>query len=281
MNVVRADQRLSRCEFREGRDWETYPPTIYTCPHCQHELALVMRDFARHARSTHTNLSASDAAAIAQTLPFGQPLINSFLDFYCPGCRAPVRLYYVADQLVGSQRGVYGYVIEVVIERRRPLTHVPDGPSTAAQSLDLTDEEQHAANAAQSLDLTDKEQHAATLDRQLLEVAHHLNRHASQTVEQIFPNAVRVNALEYWATLGNLGQVKRALAGGADVNARSATGQTALHAAVAKGHAEVVRVLVEHGAHLHAQTDAGETALTLAQRKQQTAIADYLRESGA
>lgn len=265
MNVVRAAQRLSYCEFREGRDWETHPPTIYTCPHCQHELALVMRDFARHARSTHTNLTPPDAAAIAQTLPFDRPLINSFLDFYCPGCRAPVRLYYFADELVGSRRGVYGYLIELVIESPLPPEQGQDIPSASAQSLDLTDEEQQAAS----------------LDTQLLEVAHDLNRHSSQTVDEIFPHAVRVNALEYWATLGNLGQVKRALVGGADVNACGANGQTALHAAVASGHAEVVRLLVKQGANLQAQTDAGETALKIAQREHQTAIADYLRKSGA
>lgn len=116
MNVVRATQRLSRYEFREDRDTATNPPAIYTCPHCQRETELFMRDFAQNAYSTHTNLTVTDSAAIAQALPLRRSLANSFLDFYCGGCQSPVRLYYLADALAGPLRGRNGYIIKLVIE---------------------------------------------------------------------------------------------------------------------------------------------------------------------
>ena len=58
--------------------------------------------------------------------------------------------------------------------------------------------------------------------------------------------------------------VKLTLELGGDVNARTASGQTALHIAVAMGEESIVRFLAEHGAQIDAKDRQGRTALNVA-----------------
>ncbi|MCR4623430.1 MAG: ankyrin repeat domain-containing protein [Alphaproteobacteria bacterium] len=55
--------------------------------------------------------------------------------------------------------------------------------------------------------------------------------------------------------------VKRLLESGANVNASSGRGITALHLAVLQGYAEIAELLIEHGANVNASDDNGDTAL--------------------
>jgi len=57
---------------------------------------------------------------------------------------------------------------------------------------------------------------------------------------------------------GNLEQVKRALAGGAVVNARTKSGLTALSIAVIRGYDEIALLLIEKGASLDARDKSGD-----------------------
>lgn len=61
------------------------------------------------------------------------------------------------------------------------------------------------------------------------------------------------------ARYGELDELKEELAKGADVNFKGAGGQTALHAACANGHAEIVEALLARGADAMAANDAGNT----------------------
>ena len=54
------------------------------------------------------------------------------------------------------------------------------------------------------------------------------------------------------------------LEGGADVNAATARGNTALHAATRRGWTEIIELLVEHGAMLEVRNARGQTPLDLA-----------------
>ena len=56
---------------------------------------------------------------------------------------------------------------------------------------------------------------------------------------------------------------------------------TFLHFAVSKGHEEVARLLLEHGAEVNAQSTNGTTALSIAQSHHQTNLIDLLRKYGA
>ncbi|KAF9629117.1 hypothetical protein BFW01_g10320 [Lasiodiplodia theobromae] len=67
--------------------------------------------------------------------------------------------------------------------------------------------------------------------------------------------------LIYYAEVGNLRQVVRLLRGGADVGARDAFGETALHYAAGNGHDDVVKALVLAGSDLRWTNGRGDTPL--------------------
>ncbi|GAB5407495.1 MAG: hypothetical protein Aurels2KO_57260 [Aureliella sp.] len=70
--------------------------------------------------------------------------------------------------------------------------------------------------------------------------------------------------VEYWAAVGDLDQVKRAIDDGHDVNSSDGAGYTALHAAAENNHIEIVKLLVHHGASKTAAVTSGETPAALA-----------------
>jgi ankyrin repeat protein len=63
------------------------------------------------------------------------------------------------------------------------------------------------------------------------------------------------------ATRGDLKQIQRLLDGGADVNAKDRSGDTALMRASSKGHLEIVRLLLQKGADVNAKDRWGGTGL--------------------
>jgi ankyrin repeat protein len=65
---------------------------------------------------------------------------------------------------------------------------------------------------------------------------------------------------------------------GADVNAKTHDGHTALQLAAAKGHETVARLLLEKGADVNAETHDGDTALRLAARKGHKTVARLLTQ---
>ena len=80
---------------------------------------------------------------------------------------------------------------------------------------------------------------------------------------------------------GHLDVVRELLARGADANARSNGGFTALHQASWKGHAEVVRELLARGAAVNARANNGRTPLISACGAGHLAAATLLLDAGA
>jgi hypothetical protein len=113
-SIIDAADRLSKLEFSAGQDWETHPDSTYTCPHCNQQMSFGMRDFEKHRLSQFTNLSAEDAQSIGTASPAPDDRFNSFVDFYCRGCRMPVRILYLAW---AGGRFTHGYTLSYVIER--------------------------------------------------------------------------------------------------------------------------------------------------------------------
>jgi uncharacterized protein len=68
---------------------------------------------------------------------------------------------------------------------------------------------------------------------------------------------------------------------GASVNARQHGGWTALHAAAQHGDLEMARMLVGAGADIAARAENNQTALDLALTKGQQGMVDYLESNGA
>ncbi len=71
-----------------------------------------------------------------------------------------------------------------------------------------------------------------------------------QTHDELFKSisATEVPKIIYWASLGNLEQVKSALLENPDINIKDSDGFTALDIALENNHIEVINYLVERGA---------------------------------
>ena len=81
--------------------------------------------------------------------------------------------------------------------------------------------------------------------------------------------------LVYWASLGDIEQVKQALQEGLDVNSADEEGYSALHAAAENDHLEIVKLLVSKGADVdHRST---YTALELAEMAGNKDVVAYLK----
>jgi ankyrin repeat protein len=91
-----------------------------------------------------------------------------------------------------------------------------------------------------------------------------------------------LTALGFAAARGHIEVVRLLLEQGADVEAKTEGGLTALMAAAALGHIEVVRLLLEQGADVNAETEGGKkTALSFAEQRGHTEVVNLLREHGA
>jgi ankyrin repeat protein len=80
---------------------------------------------------------------------------------------------------------------------------------------------------------------------------------------------------------GNMFKVDRLLSAGANVDAKTPEGATALMGAVYYGHPQTSRLLMERGADVNAKTDGGVTALHYAAQRGHSAIARDLLGKGA
>jgi len=83
------------------------------------------------------------------------------------------------------------------------------------------------------------------------------------------------------ACLGDVDEVKRLIAEGADINAKSDSGWTPLHRAVYEGHESLVELLVTRGADINAQFRLGGTPLSFAAIKGQKDMVEFLLAKGA
>ena len=85
------------------------------------------------------------------------------------------------------------------------------------------------------------------------------------------------NTLHYAARQGSFTICKQMLeAGLVNVNSPTKDGTTCLHRAAAKGHKQIVALLLKHGANVSASNKDGMTPLHMAAKKNQTEICKLL-----
>jgi len=131
--------------------------------------------------------------------------------------------------------------------------------------------------------LTPREQKAADRDEALLEIARRSNGSNGSngpdapSVTGSFPGAIAISNLEAGCSSGKMHVVKKALAGGADVNQKCIAHATALHTAAAAGHMDIVKLLVAFDADVQATDEQGKTATDLAKANKHRDIAQYLQ----
>ena len=84
--------------------------------------------------------------------------------------------------------------------------------------------------------------------------------------------------IEYWAAVGDLKQVQRAIDDGHDVNTSDDAGYTALHSAAENSHIEIAKLLLHHGASKSAAVTSGETPADLAALSGHDGMVDLLSD---
>lgn len=87
--------------------------------------------------------------------------------------------------------------------------------------------------------------------------------------------------LAEWARVGDSLSVQRMVEHGACVEAADAEGTTAVMAAAAEGHVEVIDVLLMRNAQINAANKQGDTALHFAVRSNEAEVVTYLLQKGA
>jgi hypothetical protein len=115
MTTQPASEKLTKTEFNSLEDWKTYPTADYTCDKCNETVSIAFKDLAKHQLSDFTNFNDDDKKAFEQYERLsGQTKTNSFLDFYCPNCKRPVKIYY--ESWGGGRHMEGGYSIKYVID---------------------------------------------------------------------------------------------------------------------------------------------------------------------
>jgi ankyrin repeat protein len=103
----------------------------------------------------------------------------------------------------------------------------------------------------------------------------------SNSEEEAFLRQGEAGELLRAAADGNVFKVDKLLSAGANVNARTPDGATALMGAVYYGYPQTSRLLMERGADVNATTDDGVTALHYAAQQGHSDIARDLLQKGA
>jgi hypothetical protein len=104
VRISKAAKRFSNTEFpapservdpRQPKvdDLHPYRTIHFLCDRCDQLIVFKIGDFERHSFSDFSNLSEEDAAQIEAAVPKRIKKF-SFLDFYCPKCSLPVRVYF-------------------------------------------------------------------------------------------------------------------------------------------------------------------------------------------
>jgi uncharacterized protein len=109
-----------------------------------------------------------------------------------------------------------------------------------------------------------------------LDVARYLAKRGAD-VNAPATNGSGYNALTGAVASGHTEIVKWLLENGANPNYRYGPGYSPLLTAAANGHLEIVKLLLAHGADPHVTSNDGKSAIALATDRNHPAVADYLR----
>lgn len=96
VKIVSASERLDRLEFSGKTEYQDHCVHIgsYICPCCASRVDFHARHFLTHEGLKHSNLEDEWRTRFDATRPLNASRWESFLDFHCPGCKAPVRVIY-------------------------------------------------------------------------------------------------------------------------------------------------------------------------------------------
>ena len=113
MRLIDAIEVFSKTDFQADKDYSIYPPSIYECPICKNELSFNMQNFEKYSLNTNSAFSIEEQESIKKLIKFSkrqEP--NSFIDYYCPECHTPTRIYFIAW---AGGRYTNGYHLDFVV----------------------------------------------------------------------------------------------------------------------------------------------------------------------
>lgn len=113
MKIIPAAEILSKTEFNNQTDWENYPTADYCCDKCSQTISIDFKSLRKHQFSDFSNLDIEDQKQFMDIEKAGEKT-NSFLDFYCPTCKRPVKIYY--DSWAGGRHTEAGFKIVFIIQ---------------------------------------------------------------------------------------------------------------------------------------------------------------------
>jgi len=116
VRAVPARERMDRLEFSGEVEHTEHVVHVgaYECPYCRKQVEFNTDHFRRHENNDFSNLETLWKRLFDQARPLDAKRWESFLDFHCPGCGAPVRLIYEA----GAEwaMGVHGWRVTTILE---------------------------------------------------------------------------------------------------------------------------------------------------------------------
>lgn len=100
VRVVPAAERIDRLEFSDEAEYREHAVHLgaYSCPRCGCGVEFRTNDFRKHEGAKLSNLDPAWRSRFDVVRPIKASRWESFLDFHCPGCKAPVRVIYEAGQ---------------------------------------------------------------------------------------------------------------------------------------------------------------------------------------
>jgi hypothetical protein len=112
---VKAEERFDNIEFSNAVADSTALSiyTAYTCP-CGTRTGFQKHDFERHMRQPFSNIAPEIAKCFDEFAQEHLGRIIDYLDWACPSCRAPARVYF--QFWAGGKHGDSGFHLHTVVE---------------------------------------------------------------------------------------------------------------------------------------------------------------------
>ena len=97
MKTIEANTVFSKIDFQDDIDYDIYPISIYECLVCKNQLIFNMQNFKKYSLNKTSIFTTEEQKKIMKEVKmFNKKEPNSFIDFYCPKCNVPTRLYFTA-----------------------------------------------------------------------------------------------------------------------------------------------------------------------------------------
>ena len=122
MVLISIEKISDKLSFNNYIESDTYARANLRCPSCRSNVSLRYKNLVKHAFSDITNLSDKVITEIKILLEQKELNVpNSFLDYNCPNCQNPIRIYY--ESWAGGKHGEAGFELKYAITQNIELVN--------------------------------------------------------------------------------------------------------------------------------------------------------------